>query len=167
MKKRYGKNYEKTVPGKPCKNGASKVRPESECTDFGRFEGFCKRILKGKLGAVSLWKSGHPAIPRGKLTGPRKLFKEKGPGWVKKHENTIRKSNGASPAQLACPCLAGLALCVAGCVAHLAPMRALCCPWVVAEHLDLAQKPPIRTWKLQETTVFLKCWAQIWSQKDQ
>ena len=28
------------------------------------------------------------------------------------------------------------------------PMWALCCPWVVAEHLDLAQKLSIRTWKL-------------------
>ena len=54
----------------------SREGPGSGFIDFGRFEGFRKGILKGKLGAVNLWKSGPPGTPGAGTYGTQTTMKK-------------------------------------------------------------------------------------------
>ena len=65
----------------------SREGPGSGFIDFGRFEGFREGILKGKLGAVNLWKSGPPGTPGAGTYGTQKPMKKRS----RMSETTIKK----------------------------------------------------------------------------
>ena len=55
----------------------SREGPGSGFIDFGRFEGFRKGILKGKMGAVNLRKSGPPSTPGAGTYGTKTTMKKR------------------------------------------------------------------------------------------